>query len=92
MRAIQDKIPDENFTPRSGSTPDQIQVEVPDVTGMSPRRAAERLVGAGFYDSIGDPRASDKRAGTVAETSPSAGESAPRGRRSSSTPPPAEAG
>ena len=46
---------------------------------MSTRRAAERLAGDGFYVNVGDRRSSDKRRGTVAETSPSAGESAPRG-------------
>ena len=72
-------LPAETFTPRSGTTQDQIQVQIPDVTGLPTRRAAERLAGAGFYVNVGDRRSSDKRPGTVAETSPSAGESAPRG-------------
>ena len=79
MRAVQDKLPADTFTPRSGTTQDQIQVEIPDVTGMPTRRAAERLAGAGFYVNVGDRRSSDKKPGTVAETTPSAGESAPRG-------------
>jgi membrane peptidoglycan carboxypeptidase len=79
MRAVQDKLPDETFTPRSGSTQEQIQVQVPDVTGMRTKHAAELLAGAGFYVNVGDRRSSDKRSGTVAETSPKGGESAPRG-------------
>jgi membrane peptidoglycan carboxypeptidase len=79
MRAVQDKLPDETFTPRSGSTQEQIQVQVPDVAGMRTKHAAELLAGAGFYVNVGDRRSSDKRSGTVAETSPKGGESAPRG-------------
>jgi beta-lactam-binding protein with PASTA domain len=46
---------------------------------VSTRRAAQLLAGAGFYVSIGDRQPSKEREGTVAETSPAAGESAPRG-------------
>ena len=56
-----------------------IQVEIPDVIGMSTRRAAQRLAAAGFYVSIGDRQPSDEREGRVAETSPAPGERAPRG-------------
>ncbi|MEO7942464.1 MAG: transglycosylase domain-containing protein [Marmoricola sp.] len=80
MRAIQDDIPYVDFTkPSSIATQGQVQIVVPDVTGLSTRRAAERLAGAGFYVSTGDPRGSDQRQGTVAGTSPAAGDSASRG-------------
>jgi membrane peptidoglycan carboxypeptidase len=80
MRAVQDKIPYENFTPPSrSSSADQVQVQIPDVKGMSTRRAAERLASAGFYVSIGNRQPSSERDGTVASTSPAAGQSAPRG-------------
>ncbi len=80
MRAIQDKLPYESFTPpsRSSSEP-QIQVEVPDVTGMSERRAAQKLAALGFYVSVGDRKPSDEREGTIASTSPATGESTARG-------------
>jgi membrane peptidoglycan carboxypeptidase len=79
MRDIQDELPYEDFVPPSGDGDDQIELEIPDVTGMSTRRAAQRLAGQGFYVSIGDRQSSSEREGTVADTSPSAGESAPRG-------------
>jgi len=80
MRAIQDKLPYEDFTrPSRSSGADQIQVDIPDVTGMSTRRAAQLLAGAGFYVSIGDRQSSNEREGTVAESSPAGGDSAPRG-------------
>jgi membrane peptidoglycan carboxypeptidase len=79
MRAIQDKLPPESFTPPSRSSSSQTQVEIPDVKGMSTRRAAEQLASAGFYVSIGDRQPSSERDGTVASTSPAAGQSAPRG-------------
>ncbi len=80
MRAVQDDLPAESFTPPSQSTSEgPIEVEIPDVTGMSPRRAEERLAGAGFYVSTGERRGSKHRRGKVAETEPSAGDSAPRG-------------
>jgi membrane peptidoglycan carboxypeptidase len=78
MRAIQDDIPYADFTKPSGSG-EQVQVTIPDVAGMSTRRAAEILAGAGFYVSTGDGRASDEPRGRVAETSPAAGETTPRG-------------
>ncbi|MET0839249.1 MAG: transglycosylase domain-containing protein [Marmoricola sp.] len=79
MRAIQDQLPYEDFTPPSSSDSGQIELDIPDVTGMSTRRAAQQLASQGFYVSIGDRQPSSEREGTVAETSPSAGESAPRG-------------
>ena len=80
MRAIQDKLPYESFVPPSRTSgASQLRVDVPDVTGMSTRRAAEKLAGEGFYVSIGDRKPSSQRQGTVAETSPAAGSSAPRG-------------
>jgi membrane peptidoglycan carboxypeptidase len=80
MRAIQDKLPDESFTPPVRSAgQDQILVEVPDVKGMSEQRAAQKLAGAGLYVMIGGSRPSDERKGSVAETSPAAGESTARG-------------
>lgn len=79
MRAIQDYLPSEDFTRPSGSAGEQIEVRVPDVTGMSARRAAQILAGAGFYVSTGDVRGSEERKGTVAETSPEPGASVPRG-------------
>ena len=48
------------------------QVDIPEVKGMSTRRAAQKLAGAGFYVSIGDRQPSSERDGTVAETSPHA--------------------
>ena len=62
MRAIQDSLPYESFSPpvRTGDE-GAIQVEIPDVIGMSTRRAAQRLAAAGFYVSIGD-RAAFRRA------------------------------
>ena len=79
MRAIQDDLPYEDFSPPSSSDSTQIELEIPDVTGMSTRRAAQQLASQGFYVSIGDRQSSSEREGAVAETSPSAGESAPRG-------------
>ena len=79
MRAVQDKLPYEDFTPSSGTTTTAVQVEIPDVTGMSTRRAAEKLAGAGFYVTIGDRRPSSEREGSVAESEPAVGQSAPRG-------------
>lgn len=80
MREVQADLPDEDFTPPvRASVPSQIEVEIPDVIGMSERRAAQRLASAGFYVSTGDKRASDERRGTVAETAPGSGDTAPRG-------------
>ncbi len=80
MRAVQDDLPYEDFTPPSRSADEkQIEVAVPDVSGMSTRKAAQRLAGAGFYVSIGEARSSEERKGRVAGTSPKSGETAPRG-------------
>ena len=80
MRAVQDDLPDESFTtPVRSADEGQIEVEIPDVVGMSERRAAQILAGAGFYVSIGERRDSDERRGTVAETSPPAGDRTSRG-------------
>ena len=80
MRAVQDDLPSNDFVPPGLTTDEgQIEVEVPDVTGVSTRRAAQRLAGAGFYVSIGERLDSDEPQGTVAETSPDIGEGAPRG-------------
>jgi membrane peptidoglycan carboxypeptidase len=79
MRAVQDDLPDEDFTAPARTTQEQIQVEIPDVIGMSTRRAAQILAGAGFYVSTGGSRSSDERRGTVAETSPGPGETTSRG-------------
>ncbi len=78
MRAIQDDIPDVDFTKPTGGG-EQVQVTIPDVVGMSTRRAEEVLANAGFYASTGDPRPSKERKGRVAETSPATGEGSPRG-------------
>ena len=79
MRAVQENLPYEDFTPPARTTQEQIDVEVPDVIGMNTRRAAQTLAGAGFYVSVGDRQESDERRGTVAETSPGPGESTSRG-------------
>jgi len=80
MRAVQDDLPSEDFVPPGLDTEEgQIDVEVPDVTGVPTRRAAQRLAGDGFYVSIGERLSSDQPQGTVAETSPDIGEGAPRG-------------
>jgi membrane peptidoglycan carboxypeptidase len=79
MRAIQDKLPYQDFTPPSASSAGPVQVDVPDVTGMSTRRAAQKLANLGFYVSVGDRQPSSEREGSVAETSPAAGQRAPRG-------------
>ena len=80
MRAIQDDLPSDDFVPPGLSAEDeQIEVEIPDVAGMSTRRAAQRLAGAGFYVTIGERRDSDEPRGTVAETSPDIGDGATRG-------------
>jgi membrane peptidoglycan carboxypeptidase len=79
MRAIQDFIPYEDFVKPSGNAPGQAQVQVPDVVGLSTREAAQKLAGAGFYVSTGDPRGSSEPKGSVAATSPAAGASASRG-------------
>jgi membrane peptidoglycan carboxypeptidase len=78
MRAVQDDLPSEGFTPPTRTT-EQADVQVPDVVGMSTHRAEEILAGAGFYVSTGERRNSTERRGTVAETSPGAGESTSRG-------------
>ena len=79
MRAIQDQLPDESFSPRSADDGERIEVPIPDVSGLKVRAAAQRLAGAGFYVSIGERRSSEERAGRVAGTRPSDGESAARG-------------
>jgi membrane peptidoglycan carboxypeptidase len=80
MRAIQDTLPYESFSaPVRTGDEGAIQVEIPDVVGMSTRRAAQRLAAAGFYVSIGDKQPSDEREGRVAETSPAPAEKAARG-------------
>jgi membrane peptidoglycan carboxypeptidase len=80
MRAVQDTLSGEPFTPPSRTGEEQqIQVEIPNVVGQSTRRAAQTLAGAGFYVSIGERRNSSGPEGVVAETSPAAGESATRG-------------
>ena len=89
MRAVQDDLPDETSRHRSGTDPG------PD-PGRDPRRhracrpvvRRERLAGrrASTSASVTGVR-SDKPPGTVAETSPGAGESAPAARRWTSTRP-----
>ena len=80
MRAVQDDLPNEGFsTPVRSADEGEIQVEIPDVAGLSERRAAQILAGAGFYVSIGDRRDSDERRGTIADTSPPAGDRIGRG-------------
>ncbi len=79
MRAIQDRLPYESFTAPSGSFAGPIEVEIPDVVGMSTKRAAQRLAASGFYVSTGERQKSDERRGAVAETEPSAGDRATRG-------------
>ncbi len=79
MRAVQDKVPYEDFTPPASSDEGAVEVEVPDVTGMTVRRAAQKIAAEGFYVSVGDGRRSDERRGTVAETDPGIGERLPRG-------------
>ncbi len=79
MRAIQDRLPATNFTPRSGEGGERVEVPIPDVTGMKVRAAAQRLAGAGFYVSIGERRPSEEPEGRVAGTRPADNESAERG-------------
>ena len=79
MRAIQDELPAKDFTPRSASDDQKIQVPIPDVTGMRVRAAAQKLAGAGFYVSIGERRPSEEPEGRVAGTRPADNESAARG-------------
>jgi membrane peptidoglycan carboxypeptidase len=79
MRAIQDLLPDEDFTAPSRQATSEIEVSIPNVVGMSVRQAAQRLASAGFYVSIGEDRESDVPEGRVAATSPGGGGSAARG-------------
>jgi membrane peptidoglycan carboxypeptidase len=80
MRAVQDDLPDEDFaTPSRSSGEGAIEIEVPDVTGLSTRRAAQRLASAGFYVDMGEQRSSDAPVGTVAETRPASGHMTARG-------------
>ncbi len=79
MRAVQDSLPNESFVPPDRSQGGQIEVKIPDVIGMTTRKAAQQLAAAGFYVSIGDARPSSEREGRVAATSPSVGGSTPRG-------------
>ena len=80
MRAVQDDLPYEDFTPpTSPASEEAIEVQVPDVQGMTVRRAAQKIAGSGFYVTIGDRRRSEERRGTVAETGPEIGDRAPRG-------------
>ncbi len=80
MRAVQDSLPYEDFTPPSSDGATPIELTVPDVSGMSERRADQVLAGLGFYVASGDGRPSGTaRKGSVAETSPAAGEKATRG-------------
>jgi membrane peptidoglycan carboxypeptidase len=80
MRAVQGDLAYEDFTPPAPpSTEDEIEVEVPDVTGMPVRRAAQKIASAGFYVTVGDRRRSEERRGTVADTDPEDGDRLPRG-------------
>jgi membrane peptidoglycan carboxypeptidase len=80
MRAVQDDLPNADFVaPQGPTSPGGIQLPIPDVSGMSTRRAAQVLANDGFYVSAGERRSSHQPNGSVAETSPAAGESAARG-------------
>ena len=48
MRGVQDKLPADTFTPPSGTTEDQIQVEIPDVTGMANASCGRAPRGSGL--------------------------------------------
>jgi membrane peptidoglycan carboxypeptidase len=79
MHAVQDKLPNQSFTPPTGGNYTQSLVDIPDTRGMSTRQAARTLSGAGFVTTMGDRRPSSERKGRVAYTYPGGGDSAPRG-------------
>ena len=75
MRAIMDRLPDENFQVPAPSEVKGVVSTVPSVAGQSPDAARKTLEAAGFTVNDGGERYSQYRAGTVAFTAPGAGSS-----------------
>lgn len=75
MQAIQDTLPDTDFTVPSAADVAGVVATVPSVAGMSLAQAERTLAAAGFQTSLGGYRASGYAADTVAYTSPGANSS-----------------
>jgi membrane peptidoglycan carboxypeptidase len=71
MHAIQQYLPDEDFTKPSQSVIDGVQVDIPYVGGMSVSEAKSTLREAGFKVTVGSKVYSSYSYGTVAYSSPS---------------------
>ena len=71
MRNSLQGVPNENFTPPSGSLVNGVQDRIPDVSCMSIDDAKARLSAAGFAPSVGGTVASKCPPGEAAGTSPS---------------------
>ena len=78
MRAVQDDLPYEDFTSPAGDDSTPIELQVPDVTGLSVGRAERRLNDLGFRTQVGDGRSSSETRGRVADTEPSNGSTSTR--------------
>jgi beta-lactam-binding protein with PASTA domain len=76
MRPIQDLLPNENFVAPSGlvaKIDTSVQLNMPDVTGMSVADASDALKALGLIPSVGAAISSSTQSGVVAATSPSPG-------------------
>ena len=73
MQAIDDFLPDVDFTPPDPTAIQGQMVTVPSLAGLTPADAASRLRDAGFVPRIGPFVSSSLEEGTVAYTSPGAG-------------------
>jgi membrane peptidoglycan carboxypeptidase len=80
MRAIQDYLPDEDFTKPDRAATQQPQGNVPSVVGMTVQAATSTLSGLGFQVRVaGAVYSNDVAKGLVAQSSPGGGASAPDG-------------
>ncbi|HEX4190989.1 MAG TPA: transglycosylase domain-containing protein [Marmoricola sp.] len=75
MRAIQDLLPDDNFTPPMKNSGFQLVARVPNVVGLSVTDATDTLENAGFEVSVRGSAPSNLPRGTVIGTRPGAGTS-----------------
>jgi membrane peptidoglycan carboxypeptidase len=82
MRPIQDLLPNEDFVAPSGlvaKVDPSVQLNMPDVTGMSVADASDALKALGLIPSVGTAISSSTQSGVVAATSPSPGSTTYKG-------------